>query len=198
MNVLVTGHGHDRDVVDASRRAVRYDVLVLLTTRPGDLADLRANEELAGVRVEVREVDGHDMTACLAAACAAIDAHARDEVRVHVAGGPNLVANALLLAAFQKGVDAFYCHAREGEAWKTTSLPVAAKVALVDRFTATERAVLLALPATGETPLAALDVLPLPTVKDVLLRLRSRGLVTADHLRAALTPTGAYYRAHFG
>lgn len=192
MNVLISGHGADRDAVDAARRAVRYDVLVLLTSDAGDLHALRENEELAGVRVEVRPVDEHDLAACLAAACAAIDAHARDEVRLHVAGGPNLLSDALLLAAFQKGVDAFYCHARG-----TTWLPVAAKVRLEDRFSEHERAVLLALPADGEV---ALDAIPgaAGTVKGVLLRLRAQGLVRADHRRAGLTAAGAYWRGHWG
>lgn len=192
VKVLVTGYGADREAVDAARRTVPYDRLVLLAAGDVDVAELREMEGLAGVEVDVRPVDVHDMAGALASACAILDAHARDDVRVHVAGGPNAVANALLLAAFQKGVDAFYCHARG-----TTSLPVAAQVRLEDRFTATERAVLCALPAEGEVQVAALDVLPATTVKDVLLRLRKQGLVRATHLAASLTPTGAYYRAHF-
>lgn len=196
MNVLVSGHGADRDAVNAARRTVPYGRLVLLSARPDDeeLARLTEMEALANVQVDVRAVDSADLMACLAAGRAVVEEHARDEVRVHVAGGPNVLTSALMLAAFQKGVEAFFCHPRG-----VSRLPVARSVDLAERFTDVERAVLVALPHAADARVAdvAAGAHAPQTVKAALLRLRRAGLVRSGGDVVALTDAGRYYRAHF-
>lgn len=195
MNVLVSGHGADRTSLDAARRLSVYQRLLLLSSDASsrDLDTLRENESLAGVSVEVVEVDGHDLLACLSSAKALLARHRHDRVTVHVAGGPNLLTSALLLAAFEEGREAFYCHARG-----VSRLPVATEVRLEDRLGPEERDVLLSLPETGATPLDAVEVpgRSPASVKAALLRLRKAGLVTTADAAVRLTSTGAHYRRH--
>lgn len=193
MSVLLSGHGADRAALDAARRLAGYRRLVLLAPDPRapDVRRLVENERLANVRVDVVRVDPGDFWSCYRAADRALAEHGR-AARVHVAGGANLLASALLLAAFHHGVDAFYCHARG-----VTSLPVALDVRLEDRFTPAEREVLRRLPRDGEAAVDALaDAALAPAAaKGALLRLRAKGLVVADARRAALTATGRACRA---
>lgn len=196
MDVLVSGHGEDRGALDAARRLVPYHRLVLFTSGNDakEVDALRENESLANVRVDVVRVDAGDFLACLEAGRAAMKAGPKDRVRVHVAGGPNLLTSALLLAAFLEGREAFYCHAR-GVSW----LPVAVEVRVEDRFQPADRSVLQTLPPKGESEVTTLSVEGLTpfATKGALLRLRALGLVRADHQKASLTPTGRYYREHF-
>lgn len=193
MSVLISGHGTDRDAMDAARRITSYRTLVLLTPSPGaeELAAILENESLAGASVELVGVDAADLHACLREARAAITRHARTDVRVHVAGGPNLLTSALLLAAFHEGREAFYCHPHG-----VSRLPVALDVKLEDRLTPAEQKVLLALEATP-TRLDTLSAdISAAALKGTLLRLRRARLVDATHEIARLTPAGAYYRDH--
>lgn len=195
MKVLLSGHGEDRAALDAARRAVAHQRLILFTHKPEDdsLVTLREMESLAGVAVEVRPVDPADLLGCLAEARRVIEREAQHDVQVHVAGGSNLVASALLLAAFQHGIDAFYCHPRG-----VSRLPVILRSDLTERFNEADRAILLALPEHGEKELGELvgEGRQPTTVKASLLRLRALGVVKADHERAELTNAGRYYRRH--
>ncbi len=196
-NVLVSGHGADPDAFNGARRAARHTTLAILTTTPDatDLVELRAHEALANVAIEIHGVDAADFAGALETADAVLDSYARDDVRVHVAGGPNLVTSALLLAAFRRGMEAFYCHARG-----ISRLPIARHVDLSERFSQTDRAVLLALDPNFDTPMATIisaTGLGAMAVKSSILRLRREGLLRATHESAALTATGAYYRNHF-
>lgn len=196
MRILLSGHGEDRAALDAARRAVAHQRLVLLSHKPDseDLQTLREMEALAGVAVEVRPVDPADLHGCLMEARGVLKREAQHEVHVHVAGGSNLVASALLLAAFQHGVDAFYCHPRG-----VSRLPVILDAELAERFNEADRAIMLALPEHGPRELADLarNGLHPSAVKTVLLRLRNLGVVKANHERAELTSAGCYYRRHF-
>lgn len=195
MTVLLSGHGDDLDLVNAARRAVAYRTLVLLTPEPADeaIARMREVEALAKSEVRVRKVDARDMLGCLRTAVAEIEAARRPGVRVHIGGGPNLLTNALLLAAFQAGVEAFLCHAKG-----TTFLPVPQGVSFEEAFTVAERAVLLRLAPGRSSAVEDLADPHLGTsgVRTVLYRLRRRGLVEASPASARLTATGVYYRAH--
>lgn len=197
MKVLLSGHGEDRAALDAARRAVAHRQLILFSSRPHapDLAVLRESEDLAGVKVEVHAVDAADLMGCLQSASKVLEREARSDVRVHVAGGPNLVTSALLLAAFKHGREAFYCHARG-----MATLPVAFESKLEDKISATDRNVLITLPPRGGE--IALEALRPPNVepgavKGALLRLRKAGLVHANQEIASLTQTGRYYREQF-
>ena len=194
MNVLLTGHGQDRDAVDAARRAVPYDKIILLTTTPkaNDLDSLRGNEELAGIRVALHTVDPDDMLGTLNTANRLIEAEKGNHVRVHVAGGPNLVTSALLLASFQQGTTAFFCHERG-----TSYLPVIRSATFPERFDESERHILLELPPNGSR--SHEDVAPkgstLSAARAAIRALRDAGLVQSDAHTVSLTHTGAYYRA---
>lgn len=195
MKVLVSGHGEDRAALDAARRAVAHRRLILFTSKPesADLATMREVEHLAGVVVEVHAVDPTDLLACLRDATAVLEREAQNEVHVHVAGGPNLVTSALLLAAFQRGSDAFFCHPKG-----ISRLPVIFQAQLTERFNEADRALLGAIPEDEPAEVMALasPELPITTVRASLLRLRKIGAVTADHQSASLTATGRYYREH--
>lgn len=195
MRVLVSGHGYERPPLDAARRTAPYDKLVLLTTRPEgqELAELIENETLAGIKVETHAVDPDDLTATLATANRVIDAEKKGSVKVHVAGGPNLVTSALLLASFQRGVTAFFCHERG-----TSYLPVIQAAAFQERFDDAQRHVLLTLTTKGGHKHEELVTLTstLSNIRTALRVLKKAGLVHADATTASLTPTGDYYRAH--
>lgn len=194
MKILLSGHGHERAPLDAARRSVPYDKLILLTTRPNapDLQALRENEELAGITVDVHPVDAHDLLGTLAVANRALDTEKKATATIHVAGGPNLVTSALLLASFQRGVTAFFCHERG-----TSYLPVIRTATFHERFDEAQRHVLLTLNTKSGQKHEAL-VTPTTTLSNIrtaLRALKSTGLVHADATTASLTPTGEYYRA---
>ncbi|HLE98196.1 MAG TPA: DUF6293 family protein [Candidatus Thermoplasmatota archaeon] len=196
MKVLVTGHGEMPDAVKAARRLVPHGKVVVLTTKADDpeFATMREDAKLERVQVEIHAVEAMDLDKCLAAAKKVLDSHARDEVRIHVAGGPNLLTNALLLAAFERGIDAFYCHEHG-----VSHLPIAVTVKVEDRFTEYEREVLLAMPSEGDITVPDLARRGPSTqgMKGALRKLRERGLVHATHETARLTPVGLYYQGHF-
>lgn len=195
MRVLVSGHGYERPPLDAARRTVAYDRLILLTTRPDskELATLNENESLAGIDVQAHAVDPDDYAATLAVANQVLEAEKGRAVTVHVAGGPNLVTSALLLASFQRGVTAFFCHERG-----VSQLPVIRSAAFIERFDETQRHILTAL-SPSFTTLHEELVPPGGTVgavRTALRHLKTHGLVEADAKIASLTPTGEYYREH--
>ncbi len=207
VDVLVTGHGHDPESVQAARREVRYRKLVVLSSTPDDpgLDDLTRHEELGGVEVQVIPVDDTDLMGILEVAQGVGAAHKEDHIRIHVGGGPNLVTSALLLAAYQAGLPAFFCHSVGPSApgapgrETTAHLPVLVKASVEDRFRDIDRAILVALDPAGHTrPLVELAGADwtMSAVRSALLRLKGLGVVHATPQEACLTPTGRWFADH--
>lgn len=184
MKTLVTGHGEDAQAVNAARRSVPYRRVVVFTTKPAskDLKALRESESLAGNAVEIREAKDF----LNAWSDARLFLSAEREAVVHVSGGSNLLASALLLAALQTGREAFSCHARG-----VTVFPPGLTVTIDDALAPDERALLAKLPG------GVADVTRMTSAeKTALLALRRRGLVEADARAARLTPVGRSWRTH--
>lgn len=191
----MSGHGEDNVALDTARRTVPYDKLVLFTTKPesSDWRELVANEELANVSVEKIPVRRDDFLGTLAKATKLIAENSDASIHLHVAGGPNLVTSALLLASFEQGTTAFYCHER-GVSW----LPVIKRATFTDRFSKSEAHVLRTL-RPGQRPTheeIAGTALHVSTVRAALYRLQKQHLVEADAKTAELTPNGAHFRQH--
>lgn len=194
MRILVSGHGEDRDALDTARRTEPYDKLILLSTRPDsrDLQNLIENERLAHVEVVILPVARGDLLGALSQAQRAFARGPSDSLVVHVAGGPNLITSALLLACFEHGVTAFYCHERG-----ISRLPVIKRATFVDRFSEAEASVLRALlPGRRTSHEDLAEGIGINSVRKALLRLHNLRLVDADAATASLTATGEYYHKH--
>jgi len=107
----VATFGFDERHVLPALRLLPYDELVLLAGRSSlrtkGFARLRALEP--DLRAVV--VDPFDLVRCLEATCDAIVEAARrgGSARVSVSGGTKILCAAAMLAAFQEGVEAWYC-----------------------------------------------------------------------------------------
>lgn len=195
MRILISGHGKDRAALDAARRAIGYDKLVLITHRPAadDLQEILANEKLAEAIVEIHEVPADDFLAALASATAVLTASPDDSVTVHVAGSTNMVTSALLVAAFERGVTAIFCHERG-----ISRLPVIHQATFVDLLSKADITVILNLSHARRVEHDALarGGITLNMVRASLQRLRKMGFADPDGKTACLTPTGLYYQRH--
>ena len=160
--VLISTFGFDPEKVLRALRWLGYDRLAVIaggkSLREPGLRKLEAAERASGGTLEVLTVDPFDFRSCFEGAVRAIRRHRKSgrEVRMNVSGGTKVVADAALLAAFQEGVEAWYC---EDEPLK---LPVLKGVSFADGLTAAQRDVL----AIVERPRA---------VAQIVSRLRDQG-----------------------
>jgi len=202
MRVLVStfGDGDARKVLDAMR-AIPYDRLVLVG-EPGadgsdDFAHLRQLESMAGQEVGYREVDATDFMGLVEAVSEVLrslgtDCPGKDTVILNISGGPKLLGDAALFAAFRWGIEAYHCDGA------VTRLPVITHATAEDRFTSAQIQflgcvddghvflddIMSALGATGRQP-----------VERVMRELRKAGLVSASlsegRISVYLTDEGA-------
>jgi len=139
MRILVStfGDGDGRKVVDAMR-AIPYDRLVLVgqasAEESDDFAHLKQLESMAGQEVGYRQMDGLDFMALVEQVSEVLnsfgkDARGRNTVVLNISGGPKLLGDAALFAAFRLGVEAYHCDST------VTRLPVLMGVTAKDRFT---------------------------------------------------------------
>jgi len=137
---LIATMGFDERHVLPSLRLLPYDRLVLVaggeTIRSAGFRQIRALEPaLRSVRV-----DPFDLMSALESIRGMIRLAATDgSVRISASGGTKILTNAAILAAFQEGVEAWYCDP------DPVRLPVLQGVVLDAAFSPAERAIARAL-----------------------------------------------------
>ncbi len=132
--------GYDERHVLPSLRLLPYDRLVLVagreTVRSAGVRRLRALEPA----LRVVRVDPFNLMGALESIRGTIRAAATDgSVRISASGGTKILTNAAILAAFQEGVEAWYCDP------DPVRLPVLQGVNLDAAFSPAERAIARAL-----------------------------------------------------
>ena len=137
---LIATMGYDERHVLPSLRLLPYDRLVLVagreTVRSAGVRRLRALEPA----LRVVRVDPFNLMGALESIRGTIRAAATDgSVRISASGGTKILTNAAILAAFQEGVEAWYCDP------DPVRLPVLQGVNLDAAFSPTERAIARAL-----------------------------------------------------
>lgn len=194
--VLITGHsGRSAHLASflGGRNAMPHDALVVLTSEPNspDLEALKRDSELDRTRLSIHTVDANNLNDCLRVAREVIAGCDTKSAAIHVTGGRRILTMSLMLAAFQHGLRSYYWGA-EGITW----LPFP-DVAIVERFTPTERHVLRRCEPRGPTPIASLTTghHARDEVLTAIRHLRKQGfllLPSTDTLE--LTPQGIYSR----
>ena len=137
---LIATMGYDERHVLPSLRLLPYDRLVLVagreTVRSAGVRRLRALEPA----LRVVRVDPFNLMGALESIRGTIRAAATDgSVRISASGGTKILTNAAILAAFQEGVEAWYCDP------DPVRLPVLQGVNLDAAFSPVERAIARAL-----------------------------------------------------
>ena len=137
---LIATMGYDERHVLPSLRLLPYDRLVLVagreTVRSAGVRRLRALEPA----LRVVRVDPFNLMGALESIRGTIRAAATDgSVRISASGGTKILTNAAILAAFQEGVETWYCDP------EPVRLPVLRGVRVGAAFSAAERAIARAL-----------------------------------------------------
>ena len=201
LRTLIATMGFDERHVLPSLRLMPYDRLILVagreTFRSAGFRRLKALEpELRAVRV-----DPFDLMDALESIRETVrGAAAEGPVRISASGGTKILTNAAILAAFQEGVETWYCDP------EPVRLPVLRGVRVGAAFSASERAIARALHApirhdrlvavirdqgfARRTVLGAVRSLVVKglielegTAGDVLVRPSPRFALFRDHLR---------------
>jgi len=176
---LIATMGFDERHVLPSLRLMPYDRLVLVagrdTFRSAGFRRLKVLEP--GLRT-VR-VDPFDLADALESIRGTIRRAARDgPVRISASGGTKILTNAAILAAFQEGVEAWYCDP------DPVRLPVLRGVSLAAAFSPAEGAIALVLhgPIRYDRLVAAVAARSFArrTVLGAIRSLAAKGLVELD------------------
>src|SRR6058998_4394326 len=171
--------GFDERHVLPSLRLLPYDRLVLVagrdTVRSAGVRRLRALEPA----LRVVRVDPFNLMGALESIRGTIRAAATDgSVRISASGGTKILTNAAILAAFQEGVEAWYCDP------DPVRLPVLRGVSLAAAFSPAEGAIALALhgPIRYDRLVAAVAARGFArrTVLGAIRSLAAKGLVELD------------------
>jgi len=168
--------GFDERHVLPSLRLLPYDRLVLVagrdTVRSAGFRRLRALEPT----LRIVRVDPFDLMGSLESIRGTIRSAAADgSVRISASGGTKILTNAAILAAFQEGVEAWYCDP------DPVRLPVLQGVSLDAAFSSAERAIARVLhgPITHDRLVSAVasQGFARRTVLGALQSLAGKGLV---------------------
>lgn len=196
---LIATMGFDERHVLPSLRLMPYDRLVVVagreTFRSAGYRQLKALEP--GLRSVA--VDPFDLGGSLASIRAVIQASVREgPVRISATGGTKILTGAAILAAFQEGVEAWYCDP------DPVRLPVLRGVRLQEAFSPAERAIarLLRDPVAHDRLVAAAAAhgFARRTVLGGVRSLVEKGLVElvgeAGKVSVCPTPTFILFRDH--
>src|SRR5881409_2250110 len=171
--------GFDERHVLPSLRLLPYDRVVLVagreTVRSAGVRRLRALEPA----LRVVRVDPFNLMGALESIRGTIRAAATDgSVRISASGGTKILTNAAILAAFQEGVEAWYCDP------DPVRLPVLRGVSLAAAFSPAEGAIALVLhgPIRYDRLVAAVAARSFArrTVLGAIRSLAAKGLVELD------------------
>src|SRR5881409_1017573 len=171
--------GFDERHVLPSLRLLPYDRVVLVagrdTVRSAGFRRLRALEPT----LRIVRVDPFDLMGSLESIRGSIRSAAADgSVRISASGGTKILTNAAILAAFQEGVEAWYCDP------DPVRLPVLRGVRLAAAFSPAEGAIALALhgPSGYDRLVAAVAARGFArrTVLGAIRSLAAKGLVELD------------------
>jgi len=191
--------GFDERHVLPSLRLLPYDRLVLVagreTVRSAGFRQLRALEPT----LRIVRVDPFDLMGSLESIRGTIrSATADGSVRISASGGTKILTNAAILAAFQEGVEAWYCDP------DPVRLPVLQGVSLDAAFSSAERAIARVLhgPITHDRLVSAVasQGFARRTVLGALQSLAGKGLVElgrdAGPVWVRPSPRFALFRDH--
>jgi len=191
--------GFDERHVLPSLRLLPYDRLVLVagrdTVRSAGFRRLRALEPT----LRIVRVDPFDLMGSLESIRGTIRSAAADgSVRISASGGTKILTNAAILAAFQEGVEAWYCDP------DPVRLPVLQGVSLDAAFSSAERAIARVLhgPITHDRLVSAVasQGFARRTVLGALRSLAGKGLVElgrdAGPVWVRPSPRFALFRDH--
>jgi hypothetical protein len=150
MKILISTFGPDSENTLAAMRALPYERLVLVNSH-GDMdtpgfKKIKESEEKSKGSIETIIVDEFDFKDCFRSIVDYAHGNAVTKVKgkdvenaisINISGGPKIMGDAALLAAFHLGLPAYQCD-------KTTVIrfPVIKGVSLKDRFTDSQIAVL--------------------------------------------------------
>ena len=194
MRILVSTFGSgDGDKVLDAMRAIPYDRLVLVgdagAMASDDFARLSQLESMAGQGIAYQQIDGMDfmdlveMVSEVLNSLRAEDGR-RNTVVLNISGGPKLLGDAALFAAFRWGVEAYHC---EGT---VTRLPVLTRATAEDRFSGAQIQFLLCVNGgcgTLEDVMHKLGVSGRQSVERLLRELKKAGLVRAAVVGGRIT-----------
>jgi len=196
---LIATMGFDERHVLPSLRLLPYDRLVLVagrdTVRSAGFRRLRALEPT----LRIVRVDPFDLMGSLESIRGTIRSAAADgSVRISASGGTKILTNAAILAAFQEGVEAWYCDP------DPVRLPVLQGVSLDAAFSSAERAIARVLhgPITHDRLVSAVasQGFARRTVLGALQSLAGKGLVElgrdAGPVWVRPSPRFALFRDH--
>ena len=191
--------GFDERRVLPSLRLLPYDQLVLVagrdTVRSAGFRRIRALEpDLEAIRV-----NPFDLAGCLDAMRQAIRAAAsRGPVRISATGGTKILTMAGIFAAFEEGVEAWYCDP------EPIRFPILRGVRLIEGFATAEQMLIRLLRRRHRVDRLVSAVMargiPRRSVLGAVRSLEKKGLITAelDAGRAFVSPTPRFelLRAH--
>jgi len=196
---LIATMGFDERHVLPSLRLMPYDRLILVAGR--DTFRSAGFRRLKVLEPELRivRVDPFDLLDALESIRGTIRRTAADgPVRISASGGTKILTNAAILAAFQEGVEAWYCDP------DPVRLPVLRGVRLGAAFSVAERAIARALrgPMRHDRLVAAVSARGFArrTVLGAVRSLAAKGLVEleadAGGVRVRPSPRFAFFRDH--
>lgn len=203
MRVLASTFGQgDLEKTIQAMRSLPYDRLVLIGM-PGieecdDLRRIRQLEEMAGHEVELDVAECGDFMGMVKQVAETLAQRLnggrgaeKDSLVLNIGGGPKLLGDAALLAAFELGVEAYHIDGR------VTKLPIIRGATARDRFTKNQARMLETI-AHGAVTLdgltAELGPMSRQAVDRVVRELRNEGLIGSrvedGRVLVQLTPPG--------
>lgn len=188
--------GDDRKVLPAMRM-LPYDRLMLIGhegfERSRSFARLSVIEEASGHTIDTVVIpDGGFMELVDEISDALARRSKGNTIVLNISGGPKILGDAALFAAFRHGIEAYHCEDR------LVKLPVLRGVTAKDMFTRTQKAFILKLDGGLDTLDEIAKALGLDSrqpAERVLRDLRRAGIVTArvasGRIKVSLTDRGA-------
>lgn len=201
MRILVSTYGEgDADKVLDAMRALPYDRLVLLgeqgTESSQDLKRISKVEAYSGQEVRFIATPGNGFLELVDEVAEALSGLSRDDegrrsdIFLNVSGGPKMLGNAAIFAAFRLGIRAYHCDG------KAVRLPVLTGATSMDRFTAGQLRLVevLATPKTLSQATELMEPVRRQGVERLVRELRRTGLlessVKGGTVTIGLTPAG--------
>lgn len=194
MRILVSTFGSgDGDKVLDAMRATPYDRLVLVgdaeAVASDDFAHLKQLESMAGQAIAFQQIDGMDFMGLVEMVSEVLTSLRTENgctntIVLNISGGPKLLGDAALFAAFRWGVETYHCDGT------VTRLPVLMRATAEDRFTNAQIQFLLCVRGgcgTLEDVMHKLGASGRQSVERLLRELKKAGLVSAAVVGGRIT-----------
>ncbi len=188
MKILLSTFGPDPENVLAAMRALPYEKLVLVIAQGDEgtagFKKIKESEEKSGGTIDTLIVDEFDLKDCFRKIVDYIQDNRASKAKgkeivnafsVNISGGPKIMGDSALLAAFHLGLPAYHC-----DKANTIKFPIITGVSLRDRFTESQIEVLKQMGIRDTVDDISSKVgnsLTEETVRKALRRLRKLGVV---------------------